>query len=127
MSEVLTFLNGFVDDKILSLHTAAPCKIISYDVDKRRANVQPLFMSKAFEEDAQAYTIIEDVPVMYQRFKLNDSEEHEYIPVLRKDDIVLAVFAERSIDDVFDNGVRPVLPDSRHHDITDAIIIGVIG
>lgn len=122
--KVVQFLNGFIDEKLLNLNTAMPCRVISYDESKRRASVQPLFMVKEVGRAPEALPPIQDVPVLKQRFKLGAGEPQEYVPVYEPGDVVLVAFAQRAIDDVL--GGQMAYPGTRRHDLTDAVILGVI-
>jgi hypothetical protein len=154
MSNSINFFKGLITESIMNLHTAMPCKVLNYDESSRRAKIQPLFMMKEIGEEPEALKPIENVPVLYQRYKLNNNEpisvetdtgEHsqyqgsgahnhnsltytqsvEMVPDLRSGDVVLAVFCQRAIDGVLDGKIA--YPDaSRTHDVHDAVIVGVI-
>jgi hypothetical protein len=142
MSNSTTFFNGLLTETILNLHTAMPCKVLSYNESTRRAKIQPLFMMKEFGREPEVLSPVEDVPVLYQRFKVNNGEpfpmkingttqtaeidqELIFTPVIKAGDVVLAVFCQRAIDDVLTGKVA--YPDTnRTHDIHDAVIVGVL-
>lgn len=127
MSFASEFLSNFVRDKLLALHTAMPCKVISYDESTKRATVQPLYKTKEYDKPAAALPVIEDVPVLKQRFRVNDGEEQEYTPVYQTGDVVFVAFSERALDAVMAAPGQIVLPDStRHHSLNDAVILGVL-
>lgn len=125
MAAADSFLKGLIDDRLLSLHTSMPCKVISFDEGKGRAVVQPLFKAKEVGRDAVALPLIQNVPVLSQRYKIGESEPQEYVPVYQSGDIVFVAFSERSLDAVFAGGGSVVLPDSsRHHSLNDAVVLG---
>jgi len=122
-----SFLAGLIEDKLLSLHTSMPCKVISYDEGSAKAVVQPLFKAKEVGKEARALPLIQNVPVLKQRLKIGTGEPQEYIPVYQAGDIVFVAFSERSLDAVLAGGGSVVLPDStRHHSLNDAVIQGVL-
>jgi hypothetical protein len=124
MSNSTSFFNGLLAETILNLHTAMPCKVLSYNESTRRAKIQPLFMMKEIGHDPEPLAPVEDVPVLYQRYKVNGNIQ-TYIPVLTTGDVVLAVFCQRAIDDVLTGKVA--YPDTnRTHDVHDAVVVGVL-
>lgn len=127
MSFASEFLNSFIRDKLLTMHTTMPCKVISYDESTKRATVQPLYKTKEYDKPAAALPVIEDVPVLTQRFRVNEGEDQEYTPVYQVGDVVFVAFSERSLDAVMAAPGQIVLPDSaRHHSLNDAVILGVL-
>ncbi|MBA2878058.1 hypothetical protein HNR63_001112 [Anoxybacillus kamchatkensis] len=122
--EVIKFIKNQIAEAILNLNTAMPCKVLSYNESTRRAKIQPLFQMKEVGRNPENLPPIDDVPVLYYRLKVNGNSQ-TYIPDLKAGDVVLAVFCQRAIDDVLTGKIA--YPDvSRHHDLHDAIIVGVI-
>ena len=114
-------LNGFIEEKLMNLHTAMPCKVLSYE--NNEATIQPLFM-KTTKEGKKPYPIIEGVPVLKQRFNV-DGVTKTYQSVYQAGDIVLVVFSERALDHVL-NGEIADPQFNRRHSIQDAVILGGI-
>ncbi|KOP82013.1 hypothetical protein AMS60_05655 [Bacillus sp. FJAT-21945] len=142
MSNSIAFFKGLLTESILNLHTAMPCKVLSFDESSMRAKIQPLFMMKEIGGDPEPFSPIEDVPVLYERYKVNNAnsfsmkingitqaaqidQELVFSPSLKAGDVVLAVFCQRAIDDVL-NGKIAYPEINRAHDIQDAVIVGVI-
>ncbi|MDF2657756.1 MAG: hypothetical protein K0Q94_547 [Paenibacillus sp.] len=128
MSEADKFLGGFIREKLLNLHTAMPCRVVSYDEGRRRATVQPLYMSKEYGKPPGPMALVENVPVLSQRFRINGSSDtYDYTPVYQPGDVVFVAFSERALDAVLAAPGQVVSPDSdRHHNINDAVILGVM-
>ncbi|WP_157930360.1 Gp138 family membrane-puncturing spike protein [Mycobacteroides abscessus] len=154
MSEATRFFNNLSYQVAMTINTAMPCKVISYNESKRTAKIQPLFMTKEVGREPEALPPIDGVPVLFQRYKINnlkpisistDAGEHaqytgsgghehksltfkqsvEMIPDLRSGDVVLVVFSQRALDNVSSGKVAyPGI--NRHHDLQDAVIVGVI-
>ncbi len=139
MSKSATFFRDLISEHILNLHTAMPCKVLSFNENEKTAKIQPLFKYKERNQEPITRPPIEDVPVLYQRFKTVDTratsedplqytdEEviREFIPILEKGDVVMVVFSERALDDVLGGSVA--YPSAhRKHSLNDAVIIGVM-
>lgn len=154
MSEATRFFNNLSYQVAMTINTAMPCKVLAYNESKRTAKIQPLFMTKEVGQSPEALPPIDGVPVLFQRYKLNnnksisvttDAGEHsqytgsgahahnaltfkesvEMIPDLRSGDVVLVVFSQRALDNVMTGRVSyPGI--NRHHDIQDAVIVGVM-
>ncbi|MFB6475781.1 Gp138 family membrane-puncturing spike protein [Paenibacillus glucanolyticus] len=121
----LLALNALIEEKLLNLHTGMPCKVISFDDSSMRAIVQPLFMTKEMGASPEALPLIQDVPVLKHRFKVDGGQPQVYEPVYEAGDIVFVAFAQRALDDAL--GGQMVYPDfNRRHDLNDAVILGVI-
>lgn len=168
MSNSSMFFENFKNQILLSINTSMPCKVLSYDEEKRLAKIQPLFKIKEAGKEPQALSVVEDVPVLWQRMKVHkknffnvsipegehthsggghsqytgsgvhthDGGEHEHKkmkvtedfielhPVLKEGDTVLAVFAQRALDDAMEG--KLVYPGSaRYLNVHDAIIVGI--
>ncbi|MGA4517195.1 Gp138 family membrane-puncturing spike protein [Solibacillus silvestris] len=168
MANSAMFFENFRNQILLSINTCMPCKVLSYDEKTRMASIQPMFKQKEVGKEPQALSIIEDVPVLWQRMKVHkkdffevnipegehvhddgghgqytgsgvhshDGGKHEHKkmkvtedfielhPVLESGDIVLAVFAQRSIDEAMEGNL--VYPgSSRYLSVHDAIIVGI--
>lgn len=132
-------MHDLIKEHILNLHTAMPCKVLSFNENEKTAKIQPLFKYKERKQEPITRPPIEDVPVVFQRFKTVDtratSEEplqysdeevvREFMPFLEQGDVVLAVFSQRALDDVL-NGDIAFPSQKRHHSLNDAVIVGVI-
>lgn len=149
------FSENIKSQLLLSINTCMPCKVLSYNEGSRRAKIQPLFKTKEVGREPSAQSVIEDVPVMFERVKINGGqpilvtipegehgghssgdgqhthtkiifeEEVENSPVLKTGDTVLVVFAQRSIDEALEGNL--VYPGtSRLFSLQDAIIVGLL-
>lgn len=141
MAKDTKFLDAFARQIKLSIHTMAPAKVVKYDENKQRADIQLLFMTVYKDGTKEPYRLLEDVPVMFQRFKLNKGQpfqikingvtqtaqieqEYVYTPFLHKGDIVLVGFAERALDNLTNKPFDPEF--HRTHSVQDAIVLGVL-
>jgi hypothetical protein len=141
MAKGTKFLDTFARQIKLSIHTIAPAKVIRFKENERKADIQLLFMTVYAEGTKEPYGMIEDVPVLYQRFKLNQGQSFTatingvtqtvqveqdlvYTPFLRAGDIVLVGFAERALDNLTNKPFDPEF--HRTHDVQDAIVLGVL-
>lgn len=141
MAKDTKFLDAFARQIKLSIHTMAPAKVVKYDENKQRADIQLLFMTVYADGTKEPYRLLEDVPVMFHRFKLNKGrsftatingvsqtvqieQDLVYAPFLRAGDIVVVGFAERALDNLTN---RPFDPEyHRTHSVQDAIVLGVL-
>lgn len=125
MSNSTEFFSNFKNQIILSINTCMPCKVLAYDEGSRTAKIQPLFMVKEVNRAPEKLSVLEDVPVLKQKYKVNGGATEEYVPVLSAGDTVLAVFCQRAIDEALDGNV--VYPGtSRLFAVHDAIIVGIL-
>ena len=125
MSNSSEFYSNFKNQILLSINTCMPCKVLSYNEGSRTAKIQPLFMVKEVNRSPEKLSVLEDVPVLKQKYKVNGGATEEYVPVLSVGDTVLAVFCQRANDDALDGNI--VYPGtSRLFDVHDAIIVGIL-
>ena len=115
-------INGFVEEKLMNLHTAMPCKVLSYE--NNEATIQPLFM-KTTKDGQRPYPIIEGVRGLKNHLHVKDEKPKCYCTTYYPGDIVLVIFSERALDHVL-NGEIADPQFNRRHSIQDAIILGVI-
>ncbi|MFJ5565199.1 Gp138 family membrane-puncturing spike protein [Lysinibacillus xylanilyticus] len=124
MTNATEFFNARQHGVLMNLNTAMPCKVLAYDETKRIAKIEPLFMVKEAGEDPSKLAPIENVPVLFQKYRVNGSEVQNYVPVLEPTDTVLAVFCQRAIDEAMKgNNIYPGT--ARMFDVHDAVIVGV--
>ena len=141
MAKDTKFLDAFARQIKLSIHTIAPAKVVRFKENERKADIQLLFMTVYADGTKEPYGMIEDVPVLYHRFKLNKGQSFTatingvtqtvqveqdlvYTPFLRAGDIVLVGFAERALDNLTNKPFDPEF--HRTHDVQDAIVLGVL-
>ncbi|GGA31033.1 Gp138 family membrane-puncturing spike protein [Psychrobacillus lasiicapitis] len=143
MSNSSEFYSNFKNQLLLSINTCMPCKVLAYNESNRTAKIQPLFMIKEINRAPEKLSVLEDVPVLFERVKIKNNtaisvtipnsdhtqitfnESVELVPSINVGDIVLAVFAQRSLDDAIEGNV--VYPGtSRLFAVHDAIIVGIL-
>ena len=141
MAKDTKFLDAFARQIKLSIHTIAPAKVVRFKENERKADIQLLFMTVYADGTKEPYGMIEDIPVLYQRFKLNQGKSFTakingvtqtiqveqdlvFTPFLRAGDIVLVGFAERALDNLTNKPFDPEF--HRKHDVQDAVILGVL-
>ena len=153
MTNMTEYFGSLQQGVLMNLNTAMPCEVLSYDETKRMAKIQPLFKVKEYGQNESSLAPIENVPVLFQRYKVHNNtpisittdnaphaqysgtgehvhneitftESVEMIPDLRNGDIVQVIFNQRSIDEAM-NGNNVFPGTSRMFDIHDAVIVGV--
>ena len=112
MSELHDFLKEEMDEQSEKTHVAMLCRIISFDSQQMKANIQPM---------QKGLPLIENVPVALQK------AGPFFIRVpFEKGDIVVVVFADKGIDTQINTGADAEEVGVRKHDISDAIVVGGI-
>lgn len=131
---------NMLNNKLLMMHTAYLAKVLS--VSGKTAKIQPLGMSKAYNESAQKQAVLTNVPILesaqykFEKRKLRyvkDVVAHvpEFDEVwivvptdICKGDIVLCVCCDRDISQAKkgNNSTPPV----GHHSMTDSVIVSVL-
>lgn len=156
MIEVFEALSTISNNAVSNIHTTFPAKVISYNESANKCSIQPIFNQKLTDGEEISYPQIQNVPVIKWRIKSHTHDyegetevsggtthRHEYkfetnlnstynkeFPqeiklILKSGDIVLCTCSEKSIDSIFSGQVHT--PQSqRKHDITDAIVIGIL-
>jgi hypothetical protein len=128
---------GMLEEKLLNLHTVFIAKVIKVE-NENVCSVQPLDKIKAYGQKAQSQSVITKVPVLshVRHYKVVDQTlsgnvsptshgGHVRIEPLKVGDIVLCVCAERDISSSI-KGISST-PPVGHHQLKDAIVIGLIG
>ncbi|MCL2415785.1 MAG: hypothetical protein FWD01_03125 [Defluviitaleaceae bacterium] len=90
-----------LNEHLMNLHTAMPCRVTKYYPDEHKADIKPLF-SRIKGGETQGYPEIKKAPCL------------KHIEPLEVGDEVFVVFAERALD----------YTGNRRHDLTDAVIVG---
>lgn len=108
---------------LLDVHTALPARIETYDAGTQKANIQPLLKKKykGVNGEEANLPVITNVPVQW----VSASSGSAYMTFpLKKGDIGIALFSERSLDKYLSGKGEIVSPaDPRTHDISDAFFI----
>lgn len=110
-----------IKTELLDVHTALPARIETYDPSTQKANIQPLLKKKYKATGDANLPVITNVPVQW----VSSSGGSAYITLpLKKGDIGIALFSERSLDKYLSSQGGVVSPeDPRTHDISDAFFI----
>lgn len=118
----LTRMFSSLQGKMFSgLHVGFPCKVIMFDDSKLTADVQPLIRTTS---DTPA--LLQGVPVLGQRWKVEGGIAQTYKPELRHGDVVFVVCADREIKNALTGSIASA-DSGRQHDQNDAVIVGVFG
>lgn len=104
------YFDSFIENKLLSLHTAYLAKVLS--VSGKTAKIQPLGLTQEIGEKAMKQSVLSAVPFTKQ------------VENLAKGDIVVVICCERNITEAKKG--KNVLPPVGHHSMSDSIIIGVL-
>lgn len=135
-------INSLIEQALLNTHTGFFGKVMS--VNGFTAKVQPLQKYKPVGGTAKKHAVLLSVPIMHNVRKWREREitfcddntadganlghKHKftvYDPVMiEKGDIVYCVCADRSITETKKG--KFAVPTLGHHNLTDAVIIGVI-
>lgn len=107
-----------VKAQLLDTHTAMPAVVVSYDRNTQTASIQPAIKRRYLDGLAVNLPIIQNVPVQFP------SNNHSFSHFdLYKDDEVLLIFSERSIDNWIKKGGVVESQDKRIHSLTDAFCV----
>ena len=107
-----------VKSALVDTHTSMPGCIVSYNRDLQTCSVQPCIKRRYSTGEVVNLPIIQNVPVQFPgggEFKMHYD--------LEKDDDVLIMFSERSIDEWIKKGGTVESTQKRIHDLTDAFVI----
>jgi hypothetical protein len=121
-----------IDSRLLDVHTAIPCKVLSYNNSDQTADLQPQVKRAIRDENgnitSEALPILPDVPIAFPRSK----DFFISFPV-SEGDFVLCIFSESSIDVWRSQGKTnpPLLldgdlvapGDARRHSLTGGVAI----
>lgn len=145
MSQDMMFMQQIAMRALLGADFCFPATVLKFDEAKNEADIQPLFMRKEAGQEPEVPTIIEGVPVAYQKYKIHNGnaisvfipgnmENHGQItflenvecrPHLERGMVVQCVVNQRSMDDA--EGGKPYPPGkSRVLNQHDAVIVGVL-
>lgn len=150
----LTVLDNLMEEKLMNMNTAFIGKITA--IKKNSATIQPLNKVKQYGKTAQKQSVLLDVPILnhtkykYEPYKLKyvkdvsisttsadgyltsaslnvTKDEVEIVErkELKAGDVVLCVCSDRDITET-KNGTLATPSVGRHHNMSDAIIVGVI-
>lgn len=116
------YLQGVIErlitNKLKDLNVSLPAIVTVFNTDTQLATVQPAIQIKMKDDSDVSLPPIENVPVTF----LGNSNfiiEHEVV----KGDEVLLIFSQRCLDSWLDQGGVAPNPDTRMHDISDAIAL----
>lgn len=117
--DMLDVILNAIRSNQLELNTVMPATVVSYDLSTQTCSVKPSFKRTQIDiETSYSRGQINEVPVMFP----GSGGRGTSFP-LKKDDSVLLIFSQRSLDDWLVKGGEVKLTDSRLHNMTDAIAI----
>ena len=111
-------LDQFMRNRVAELRVAMPALITSYDFRTQRASVQPTIRRKYADGRIEAYPVINNVPVIFQR----SGGASLTFPVKVGDEVLL-IFLDRSADTWLSQGGTVDQDDNRMHSLNDAVAI----
>ena len=107
-----------IDARLTDVHTAIPAQVESYDIQTGTAEVQPLLKRKFKDGEVVDLPICNQVPVVFPR----TATSYIHLPI-KKGDVGLVVFSERSIDRYKNYGGSQDTQDPRKHSLSDGFFI----
>ncbi len=120
MSDILHQLRQVVDDRLRRVNTCLPGRVDSYDAQTRTAEVTPLVQERYADGTLLPPPSIAGVPIVMP----GGASSGLCIPIAAGD-IVLLLFAQRSIDGWKSDGGSVDPQDARMHSLADAV--GIAG
>ena len=107
-----------IEARITDVHVALPAIVQKYDPKKQVVDVQPALKKKYSDGTVTNLPLISNVPVQFPR----SGKGYLHIP-LKKNDYVLLIFCERSIDNFMLKGGVVDPEDFRKHHLADAVAL----
>lgn len=107
-----------IEARITDVHVALPAIVQKYDPKKQVVDVQPALKKKYSDGTVTNLPLISNVPVQFPRSGMG----YLHIP-LKKNDYVMLVFQERSIDNFMLKGGVVDPEDFRKHHLADAVAL----
>ena len=104
--------------QLLNIHTAFPGKIVSYEFETKKAQIQPMVDKKYTDGTTEPMPVLNNVPVIFP-FASGASIT---FPV-NEGDYCLVLCCERSIDNFLANGQQAAPTDPRKFDLSDGVAI----
>ena len=111
MSELNKYIDDFIEEKLLHLHTAYIGRVTNINGDGSYS-VQPLTLTRSFGNQAKKQAVINNVHTI-------DGVAVKGIGV-----VVLCICCERDISQAVNNVIS--LPALGHHEMKDSVIVGTI-
>lgn len=114
-------LKDAIESRITDLHTAMIGVVQSYNAQLQTADIQPVIKKKYADGTLVNLPLLANVPILFNR----TGKAYLHVP-LKKDDYVLLIFCERSLDVWLQQGGIVDPKDYRKHNLSDAIAIAGI-
>lgn len=111
-------LQDAFDARLCQLHTCLPGQVESYDSAKGTVDVQPLIKRKFKDGEIVDLPLCNSVPIVFPR----TATSYIALPI-KKGDVGLLVFSERSIDRYKTFGGAQDPQDTRKHSLSDGFFI----
>lgn len=104
---------------LADVHTSLPCKVVKYYPERQCVDIQPLLRKEYSNNFVTEFPVISGVPLIFQ----GSSNTLISFPI-NPDDIVLAVFSEKSLDRWVNSTGNFVTPSNNTmHDVSDCFAI----
>lgn len=111
-------IKDMVDSSLFDVRVSMPAKVVEYDHETQKVTVQPIFKREYKDGTKLQLPKIYNVPVAFQR-----AGESIITMPLEKDNYVLLVCCDRSLEKWLSNGGDVTPDDVRHHSLSDAVAI----
>ena len=113
---IVDLIKEIINDELRLTHTAIPAIVQTFNVDQKIVDVIPAIKRQYEDCEIVQLPLIKDVPIAYPQ-----ASNFALAFPLEKDDPVLLVFSERSIEQWKNRGGILDPGDVRKHDMSDAI------
>lgn len=112
-------LSEAIRAKLLEVHVSYPGKVVKYDSETQKVDVQPSRKKKYIDGEEVTLPVIKSVPVEWP----STENAHIHLP-LKVGDTGKITYCDRSIDLWKSGEGGIILPqDPRHHDLSDAVFM----
>lgn len=118
--ELPEVIRTIIDQVMVQMYVCLPAKIVEYDASTQYASVQIQLKKKYENGDVVAQPVIPNVPVKHPRAA--GGKTYIHLPI-KKDDDVMLVFSQRSLDNWKTQGGMQDPADRRKFHITDAFAL----
>ncbi|MHA3065658.1 Gp138 family membrane-puncturing spike protein [Lacticaseibacillus saniviri] len=121
--EFTEFFREFATQLAINFNVAQLARVVSLNGDRSKADVQPMVLNQSGSKRG----MLLNVPVtrhLQQKIRLEG--ESSYLDQIKKGDVAIVVFLDRSIENWSGGNGDFKLGSLRMHNVNDAVIVGVL-
>ncbi|KRO15907.1 Gp138 family membrane-puncturing spike protein [Lacticaseibacillus saniviri] len=119
----IKFFREFATQLAISINVAQLGRVVSVSADKKKADIQPMALNQSGSKRGMLLNV---AVARHLQQKIRLEGESSYLDQIKKGDVAIVVFLDRSVENWGGGNSDFTLGSLRMHNVNDAVVVGVL-